>query len=328
MNIFITGGSGFVGGHIIERLDQNHRVFAMARSPLAKQKICQFGATPINCSLENINASHLSGMDAIVHCAGYAEPWGSKQAFYQANVEGTQRLLDAAKHAGIRRFINLSTDSVVFEPGQQLDLDESLPLIERSPYAYCETKMLAERLVTAANSADMLTLSLRPTLIWGPRDTSILTVIKAMAQKGLFVLLDGGEQLISTCHVYNLAQAVVAALHSDRGGEAYFVKDDGDLRIKAWYRHLAIMADVPMPKYSLPSWFAKRIAQVFEWIWFTFKLKGMPPITPFAVALMSSSLTLSSNKIKTELNWQPVITREQGMREMFPNIDLQSLQHA
>ncbi|MDF1654895.1 MAG: NAD-dependent epimerase/dehydratase family protein [Coxiellaceae bacterium] len=319
MKLFITGGSGFVGGHIVEHFAKTHEVYAMARSETAKQAVEHYGAQAVNCCLETVSARHLEGMDAVIHVAGYAEPWGPKQAFYKMNVEGTQNMLRAAQQASVKRFINMSTDSVVFEPGNQIDLTEDMPLIESSPYAYCETKMLAEKLVTSANSDKMKTLSLRPTLIWGPRDTSILKVIKDMARRGMFVLLGDGQHLISTCHVYNLVHGVEAALNSELGGEAYFIKDDHDLTIKEWYRYLAKLAEIPVPTRSMPVWLAKAFANSCDWIWRTFKFKSEPPITPFAVALMSSSLTLSTEKLKKQLAWQPVITREQGIAQMFPD---------
>ncbi len=319
MKIFITGGSGFVGGHIVEHFAKAHEVYAMARSDTARQAVEQYGAKAVACCLETVSAEHLEGIDAVIHVAGYAEPWGPQEAFYKMNVEGTKNMLHAAQQAGVGRFINMSTDSVVFEPGAQLDLTEDMPLIESSPYAYCETKMLAEKLVTAANSDQMKTVSLRPTLIWGPRDTSILKVIKDMARRGMFVLLGDGQHKISTCHVYNLVCGVEAALNSDRGGEAYFIKDDNDLTIKEWYKYLAKLAGIPVPKRAIPVWLAKTVANSCDWVWRTFKLQSQPPITPFAVALMSSSLTLSTDKLKKELRWQPVITREQGITEMFPD---------
>ncbi len=319
MKIFITGGSGFVGGHIVEHFAKTHTVYAMARSESASKAVQQYGAIPVNCCLETVNAKHLEGMDAVVHVAGYSEPWGPKRVFYTVNVVGTKNILQAAKQAGVKQFVNMSTDSVVFEPGKQLDLTEDMPLIESSPYAYCETKMLAEKLVTAANSERMKTISLRPTLIWGPRDTSILQVIKDMARRGLFVLLGNGQHMISTCHVYNLVHGVDAALKSDKGGETYFIKDDGDLTIKEWYKYLAKLAAIPVPTRSIPVWLASTVANTCDWLWRVLKLKSQPPITPFAVALMSSSLTLSTEKLKKELDWQPIITREQGIADIFPD---------
>lgn len=318
MKIFITGGSGFVGGHIIEKLSTEHELYAMARTINAMDTVKKFGATPIECSLETVTVSHLKEMDAVIHCAGYAESWGPTATFMKINVDGTKNMLKAAKEAGVRRFINISTDSVVFDAGNQLDLDESAPLFSSSPYAYCESKMLAEKAVTTANSTNMKTISLRPTLIWGPRDTSILPIVSDMSKKGLLVMIDGGNQLISTCHVYNVVHGVKCALSSNIGGEAYFIKDDDDLTIREWYRYLAKMGDFPIPTRSIPSWFAFMVANVCDITWRVLKLKSQPPISPFAVALMSSSMTMKTDKLRKELNWEPVISRSQGIAEMFP----------
>ena len=319
MKIFITGGSGFVGGHIIEKLSTEHEIYAMARTTKAIETVKKYGATPIECSLETISASHLNGVDAVIHCAGYAESWGPTATFMQINVDGTNNMLKAAREAGVNRFVNMSTDSVVFNAGNQLDLDESAPLLTSSPYAYCESKMLAEKAVTAANSTKMKTISLRPTLIWGPRDTSILPIVRDMSKKGMLVMIDGGNQLISTCHVYNVVHGVKCALSSNIGGEAYFIKDDNDLTIREWYKYLAKMGDFPIPTRSIPSWLAHCVANICDVAWRVLKLKSQPPISPFAVALMSSSMTMKTDKLRKELDWAPVISRTEGIAEMFPD---------
>ena len=101
MRVFVTGGSGFVGGHVSEALAAEHEVLAMARSERSAAKVAAFGATPVRCSLEDIGPGHLDGVDAVVHAAAFVEEWGTAEDFFAANVGGTEAVLAAARAAGV-----------------------------------------------------------------------------------------------------------------------------------------------------------------------------------------------------------------------------------
>ena len=113
--IFITGASGFVGGAIAKRLAPDHWVLAMARSAQAFEKVKALGVRPVSCGLDTIEAGALQEFDTVIHCAAYVEPWGKFKDFYEVNVEGTRRLLEAARKAGVKRFIHIGTEAALFK---------------------------------------------------------------------------------------------------------------------------------------------------------------------------------------------------------------------
>ena len=78
--------------------------------------------------------------DAVVHCAAWVEPWGSREDYWRANVEGTDRLLAAARSAGAARFLHMSTEAVLWRGQHLRDVDETHPYPDRTPYLYAETK--------------------------------------------------------------------------------------------------------------------------------------------------------------------------------------------
>ena len=116
----------------------------------------------------------LVGAEVVVHAAAFVEEWGTREQFWQGNVEGTTRMLAAAKAGGVRRFLHVGTEAALFDGHDLRDVDESAPYPARQRYLYSETKAEAERRVLAANAAGFETLSVRPRLVWGPRDTSVL----------------------------------------------------------------------------------------------------------------------------------------------------------
>lgn len=316
MKVFVTGGSGFVGGHVIERLAPEHSVLAMARSDRSAEKVKALGADPVRCDLESVGAEHLSGVDAVIHAAAFVEEWGSRDDFYSANVEGTTRLLDAAKAAKVGRFIHVGTEAVCFDGHDLVGIDETHPYPPQQRFLYSETKAEAERRVLGANSSALTTLSIRPRLVWGPRDQSVLPAVLRMIEEGSFVWLDGGRALTSSCHVANLTEALTLALSEGQGGEAYFVADDGERSVREFLTALVDTRGVGIPDKSVPGWLVRPLAQGLEVAWRALRRRGTPPLTHFAVAMMSRTVTVRDDKARTQLGYRPRLSFEEGLQTL------------
>lgn len=316
MKIFVTGGSGFVGGHLIEALSKEHTVLAMARSARSAEAVTRYGAEAVLTDLDALTAEQLAGCDAVVHCAAYVEEWGTREQFWQGNVEGTARALDAARRAGVRRFIHIGTEAALFDGSALVNIDESRAYPERQRYLYSETKAEAERRVLAANAPGFETLSLRPRLVWGPRDTSVLPAVLRAAREGAWAWIDGGAARTSTTHVANLARAVTLALTRGAGGEAYFIADEGTRTLREFLSALARTQGVELPPRSVPGALMRPIARAIEGIWRALGVRRAPPVTAFAVAMMSREVTVRTDKARRELGYAPVITVDEGLRAM------------
>lgn len=317
MHLFITGASGFVGGATAKHLiSKAHKVSAMSRSEKSDAAIRALGATPVRCDLETISAEHVKGVDAVIHAAAFVESWGPKDAWYKSNVLGTQAVLDAAKAAGVKRFIHIGTEAAICH-GQDIDgADESYPLAPQSPYPYCATKAQAEMRVRAANVPDFTTIVLRPRFIWGPGDTTLLPSVEAMAKAGKFTWIDGGKARTSTIHIDNLTHAIELALTNGHGGEAYFILDDGDISMKEMISGMAASIGLTLPDKSAPSWLLGGVAAFLEWIWRLFNLKGEPPITRHVVMVMKCDCALDGRKAREALGYAPRMSREAGLAAM------------
>lgn len=317
MRIFVTGASGFVGGAAAQKLvAAGHDVRAMSRSEKSDAVIRALGATPVRCDLESVEAQHVGDAEAVLHCAAFVEQWGPRDAWKRLNVDGTARMLKAAREAGAKRFIHISTESVLWRGQHLRGADESYPLAPNSPYPYAATKAQAEMLVREANAPGFETIVLRPRFIWGPGDTTLAPTIEAMARAGKFAWINGGRAMTSTTHIDNLVHAIELALTKGRGGEAYFILDDGVRPMREMIAGIAAARGVTLPETSVPGWVADALGAVCETAWRTLPLKGEPPLTRFGAMIMSRDSVLKDDKARAELGYAPVISVDEGLRAL------------
>lgn len=317
MRIFVTGASGFVGGAATEALGlAGHVVRAMSRSPKSDASIADRGATPVRCDLEDVSAAHIGDAEAVVHCAAFVEQWGPRDAWKRFNVDGTARMLAAAREAGAKRFIHISTESVLWRGQHLRGVDETYPRAPNSPYPYASTKAQAEELVETANAPGFETVILRPRFIWGPGDTTLLPLIEHMSKTGQWMWVNDGKAQTSTTHIANLVHAIELALTKGRGGQAYFILDDGVRSMKEMISGIAAARGITLPDKSISAGVADFIGATCEFVWGTFGLKSDPPLTRFSAMIMSRDSVLIDAKARREMGYAPVISVEEGLRAL------------
>jgi len=319
MNVFITGASGFIGGAIAKSLSAAHVVRAMSRSEQSDGILYTLGVTPIRCELGSVKPGHLAGCEVVIHCAAFVKQFGTRDQFWSTNVDGTAQLLDAARRAGVSRFIHISTEAVLFDGHPMRELDESMPYPIQTPFLYPETKAAGEKKVLAANTPGFTTISLRPRFVWGPGDHTSLPVVKKSVTSGLFMWIDGGRPQTVTSHIDNVVHAVTLALTRGRGGQSYFITDEGTTTVREFLTALMKTQGHTMPNASIPGALARLLGGMIDIVWKLLKLRSEPPLTRFAAAMASSACTIRIDKARAELGYAPIITRERGLAELKPH---------
>lgn len=318
MKVFVTGGSGFVGRHMIKMLcDRGDEVISLARSERSAEQVTQLGAKAVRGDLlnEQIMLQAMQGCDVVFHIAGFLDIWGKYQAFYQTNVLGTESALASAQMANVSCFVQVGAAASVFDRQPLSQIDESYPLQQPKFSPYIATKSLAEQRVIAANRPGFRTSVVRPSWIWGKGDHALSQLIHAV-KTGQFVWIDQGNYPYMTTHVTNVCHgAILAALHSP-GGQAYFVSDGDVVNFRQWITALLGTAGVNPGRLSIPHWVAWNIAELMEIIWTVLQRKDIPPITRTMVRLIGQELTFSDRKAQEELNYAPIVTREMGLAEL------------
>ena len=209
---FLTGGSGFIGGRLIERLrGEGHGVRALARSDAAAERVRERGAEPVRGDLSDVAAMRAGadGCELAFHAAATLGDWGRREDFERGNVEGTDNVLRAAREAGVRRFVHVGTEAALMAGQPLVEVDETVPLRPDSPALYSATKARAEQAVLAANSERFETVVVRPRFVWGLGDTTLLPVMVGMVRAGRFAWIGGGRHLTSTTHVDNTVEGLI-----------------------------------------------------------------------------------------------------------------------
>lgn len=316
---FVTGGSGFVGRNLIRQLrQQGIEVAALARSPSAIQRVHRLGAESVSGDLDDIEAmiTGMQGCDWVFHAAAKVEEWGNPADYARINVEGTRRVVDAARSAGVARMIHVSTEAVHAGGGHLEHLDETRPRPRRPLPRYPRTKARAEEVVESANGAGLTTVIVRPTAVWGAGDTSVLPKFARAIDSGRFMWISGGHFPRATTHVRNLCEGLLLAAQHGRPGEAYFVTDGEPVQYREFLTAELATLGIAAPRRSVPRPLARLAAAVCDAIWNLLPLPGPPPVSRLVVTLFGSPVTISDAKARRELGYVGRVTREQGLAEM------------
>jgi len=311
---FVTGGSGFIGGVLIERLVRDGvQVRALARSAGSAEKVRKLGAEPFMGDLNDMDDGP-AGCDVAYHAAAFVEQWGPWSEFQTATVDGTANALAACRSGGVKRFVHVGTEAALVDGNALVNADETWPLKPESRAYYPRSKARAEQAVVAANgTGGMETVVVRPRFVWGPGDTTLLPGIVELIRSGKFSWVGGGGNLTSTAHVDNVVEGLVVAAEKGRGGEAYFITDGDPIPFRDIITALVATQGVEPGKRNVPAPVATAAAALAEGVWRTLRLKGEPPITRLAVWNSALECTVSDAKARTELGYRPVISREDGL---------------
>jgi nucleoside-diphosphate-sugar epimerase len=316
---FVTGGSGFIGGRLIERLRrEGTRVRALARSDAAARRVAELGAEPVRGDLDDREAmsSGAEGGERAFHLAAQLGDWGPWADFERGNVDGTRNALAACAEAGVRRFVHCGTEAALMAGEPLVQVDESAPLRPDSRAPYPATKARAEQAVRDANREGFETVVVRPRFVWGAGDTTLLPEMVDTVRKGRFAWVGGGRNITDTTHVDNAVEGLMLAAERGRPGEAYFVTDGEPVVFREFVTAMLETQGVEPPDRSLPAWTAGPMARFAEAAWKALPLRGAPPMTTFRAWILTQECTIDISKARDELGYAPLVSHEQGLAEM------------
>lgn len=313
---FVTGGSGFVGGALIRRLvADGWRVRALARSERSARAVAGSGAEPAMGDLDQVDAlaAGAAGADVVFHCAAFVKQWGRREEYMRGNVTGTGNVIEACRRAGVPRLVHVGTEAAMLAGEPLIDINEDTPPRPDSASPYCATKAMAELAVREANGPDLRTVVVRPRLVWGPGDATILPALVDAVRKGRFRWIGGGRHLTSTTYIDNAVHGLVLAATASAPGPSYFVTDGPPVVFRDFISQWVGTQGVTIPDRGLSPAVARFVAVAAEGAWRVLRLPGEPPITRTAVWLSALACTVDISRAESELGYRPLVTREQGL---------------
>ncbi|MCB0209028.1 MAG: NAD-dependent epimerase/dehydratase family protein [Anaerolineae bacterium] len=320
MKALVTGGGGFLGRYIAEQLlarGDDVTVFSRGNYP----ELVQLGAKQIQGDLQHRDTviKACAGQDAVFHVAAKAGYWGTWESFYQSNVLGTKNIIDACREQGIGKLIFTSTPSVIVNNRSRIGADESLPYPETYESYYPQTKAMAEQMVRQANSDNLLTVSLRPHVIYGPRDAHIIPRLVARARVGKLIQVGDGTNKIDVTYVEDAARSHLLAADALKPGSAvagsvYFISQDQPVVLWSWVNDLLRRLGVPPVTKKIPLSLARALGGAMEFTYRTFKLKGEPRLTRYLADELGLTHYYDISRAKQDFGYQPQVSMEESLQ--------------
>ncbi len=303
--ILVTGGSGFLGSHLIRGLvAAGHPVRAIARSEDAARRVPE-GAEVVPGDLddpESLKAA-AAGCELVYHLAGIYR--GTPAEMHGSLVAGTARLLRAVDPAA--RFVYVSSSSV-YGWHQDWPAHESSPPKPES--AYGKAKLAAERLVLARTSGSAVVV--RPTITYGVGDThGMLARAHALLKRGIRTFPGKGDNRIHLTHVDDLTAALLCA--GESGDGVFLVAGPSATPVRQIFGLLAEGAGLAAPSFKVPAGLVRSVASAFDSAWSTLGRDGEAPLSRHSVDVLTQDREYAPRRAAAEWGWSPQIDVEDGI---------------
>ncbi|MDH3200037.1 MAG: NAD-dependent epimerase/dehydratase family protein [Myxococcales bacterium] len=321
MTLLVTGGGGFIGRGIVRALvERGERVRVFCRGDYPDLRDLGVELHRGDLADGNAVAAAVAGCDGVFHVAARFDLWGRYEDFFQTNVQGTRHVIRACHAHEVRKLVYTSTPSVV-HGGDSIDgVNESAPYPERFEAHYPATKAMAEREILATNDDTLSTVAIRPHLVWGPGDTSVLPRLVARAKAGRLTMV-GEPQPLDTTYIDNAVLAHLLAYDrlspgSPIAGKAYFITQDEPLPGPQFINDMLAAVGLPPVTRSVSATFARSAAVIVESVWKLLRLHSEPPVTRYLVSQLSTAHWYDISAARRDLGYQPNVSYAEGMKRL------------
>ncbi len=318
--ILVTGPGGFLGSAICRLLrlvDIDVVGFSRGEYPMLRA----IGVSLIKGSINDPHAvcNAVAGCDLVFHVAAKAGVWGSKESYFETNVNGTNNVIQACKKHHIKYLVYTSTPSVTYTGRDENGIDETTPHAKSFLNFYAQSKSIAEQSVLKNNGKHLKTTALRPHLIWGPNDPHFAPRIFDRAMAGKLKLVGAKDKLVDTIYIDNAVYAhLLAALelaneHSNCAGKAYFLSNDQPITMIEMINKLLQCKSLPPVNKRISKNLAYFIGFTLEKLYLLLNKKEEPILTRFVARQLSTSHYFNVNAAKNDFGYQVLVSIDKGM---------------
>lgn len=320
MRALVTGGTGFVGSHLIERLvADGMEVRALIRRESDRAGMAALGAEAVIGNLDDADSLHQAciGVDVVYHAAARVEIVGSEADFMRTTVEGTRRLCDAAAAAHVKRFVYVSSCGV-YHPkllASGVVINEATPTPEPPRwFMYGRTKLLAEEVVRTSMPSSVEWTVIRLGYLYGPRNRTMHTYLAPVFREGIARIVGNGDNEMAMVYVADAVKAIALAGTKPAAMNQILIAG-GNERVtqQTYFDSLADGFGLPRVK-RVPYGLAFFAGWIGEYVAMGTRRMVMRRA---AVALTGLPQRIDCTKTQDILNWKPTTRFADGMRRAF-----------
>jgi nucleoside-diphosphate-sugar epimerase len=323
MKVLITGATGFIGSHLIPRLNQisDCQIVAAIRNEDSQKKLPITVATVIVGEIDHQTnwSQALREVEVVIHLAARAhilqeQVPNSEAEFIRVNTQGTANLVQQSIQAGVKHFIFISSIGAVATLSNEI-LTETSSCQPDTPYG--RSKLQAEQaLINLASNSSMTWTILRPTLVYGEGNPGNMASLIQLVKLGLPLPLGLVKNRRSFLYVGNLVDAIAICLtHSQAKNQLFVISDGQTLSTPELIKQIARALNRSIVLIPIPLSLIKLLVVMADQLE---KLLGKPlPVNSSTVNRLLGSLTIDNSLICQTLNWQPPYTIDEGFSKSF-----------
>jgi nucleoside-diphosphate-sugar epimerase len=316
MKALVTGGTGFVGLHLVERLLQRgHEVVSLDLNPGPRDdELRERGAVLLVGSVTDAAAVDraMEGVDVVFHLASsFRDIFAAPSFYYDVDVNGTRTVLDSAQRHQVRRVVHCSTQGVhgIIEKERG---DEDSPIAPRD--YYCYSKSEAEKVCQEYIDKGLDVVIVRPTSIYGPGDMFGWLKLHRIVRRGRFMMLGDGQTMNHPLYVENFVDLLERAAEVPAArGRTYIAADAEPVTLNQLVKTLGETHRVPVRIVHLPGYrVAYAIAGATELVCKPFKIQ--PPIFRRRLSWFKTNRAFRIDRARQELGYEPRVDLHEGLR--------------
>lgn len=319
MKVFVTGGTGFIGGEVVRQLRaRGDEVVCLVRNPEKGQDVADLGCEIVAGDLGDERAIRegMGGCDAVIHAAAIYEvgiPVRDRPAMKEANVGGTERVLGAALELKIPRVVYVSTVGVFGNThGKVVDESYEHPAKDFTS-CYEETKWEAHQVAKRLIGEGLPCVIVQPGGVYGPGDTSSIAVMLNEFLAGKMPLIPFPDLGICLSHVEDIATGILLGLDKGKVGESYVISGP-KTTVREAIGVVAAATGKKAPKRALPTGVLKALTPVGPLVG---KMMGQPPnLRELISSADGVTFWATYEKAHRELGYEPR-GLEQGFHDML-----------
>lgn len=319
MNFLVTGGSGFLGRRIVDKLlARGDQVAVLSRGDYPDLSAAGVEVIRGDISEPDVVSAACTGRDVVMHVAAKAGYWGAYSDYYRTNVIGTQNVLNACHDGKVPKLVYTSSPSVVFDGQDLKGVDETTPYASNPQTHYQKTKIEAEKMVLAANGKRGIeTVALRPHVIFGPGDNHIIPRLVARARAGKLKIVGDGTNEVGVVYIDNAAEAHIQAAMSDAvSGKAYFITQTEPVVFWRWINEILGAFGLEPVNRRISFGLAYGVGAFLEAMYTTLRLPGEPIMTRFLAGQLGKSHYFDISNATRDFGYDPTVSTAEGVKRL------------